>query len=315
MSDVLPVAERRRKIEAKVRVEDKKVPIVFGQFVTIVVFSVGLGLTAWGLISAFMTLGQLFAGLTPEGGWLHGWLGIAAMLVGGIIMGTARYQQPNEARVISLFGNYLGTVTTTGLFMVPIPFTSSDKVFLAQNNFESDKLKINDAKGNPLSVSSVVVYRVSKPAQAIFSVNDYQKYLAIQAEGALRHAVSRYPYSSTDPETPSLLASLDAVNQELLAELSEAAEMAGVEIVDARINNLSYSVEIAQAMLQRQQAEAIVDAREVIVKGAVEIVDEAVASLESKGVKLDKAEKSRLVTNLLTVLVGDHSATPTIPLD
>lgn len=301
---------RREAIEAKVRVSEKAVPLIGGQLAASVLIALPIILVIW---TGFALVGVLSAaaqGVSSTAAWLPGGLFIVSLL----LLSFVGYQQPNVASVYTLFGNYIGTVTRTGLFVVPIPFAGKKSVSLAQSNFESETLKINDARGNPLSVSAVVVYRVDKPAQAMFSVDNFRKYLSVQVEGALRHVVSNYPYHSSKADEKSLLANLEDVNEELISAIATATAVAGVEVVEARINNLSYSIEIAQSMLQRQQAEAILDARELLVAGSVGIVEDAVKSLATKDIKFSESEKTALVTNLLTVLVGDRSAQPVIDL-
>lgn len=327
MTDTTPTvveidrSARRAEVEAKVRVEEKAAPTL-GQGPTIVVlilavlgllfslFKVGEGVVL--SIAASQTYG---AAAHPQGYWL--WLVVT--VVTGILLGFVNYQQPNSARVFTLFGNYIGTVASTGLYMVPIPFLGKDSLSLAQASFESTSLKINDKRGNPLSVSAVVVYRIAKPAQAIFSVDRYDSYLSTQVEAALRNEVSKHPYSSTKDGEMSLLRNSDDINDLLTAEVADAVSVAGIEIVEARINNLAYSVEIAGAMLQVQAAEAVLAAREVLVEGSVGIVESAVERLEKgedghKATVLTEEQRAKLTTNLLTVLVGERSAQPVIEL-
>lgn len=303
----------------KVSIREKDAPAL-GQLAAIISLLAGLagliGGIIWAAIILINKLGYDSSYKTPDmvdPGW--GGIGTAGLIViiGGFLLGFVNYQQPNTASVYTFFGNYVGTVTRTGLFVVPIPFVGRQSLSQAQSNFESATLKINDQRGNPLSVSAVVVYRVDKPAQATFAVDNYIKYLNVQVESALRHAVAQYPYQTSDENAPSLLSHADDVNHALTEFIAEAVTVAGIEVVEARINNLSYSNEIAAAMLQKQQAEAVVEARAVIVAGSIGIVNSAIEELGSD-LPLSATEKAKLVTNLLTVLVGDKNAQPVIEL-
>lgn len=314
-------AARRTEVEAKVRVPEKEAPTL-GQGPTILVLLlsiVGLVFSIYklgeGVIGSFMA-SQAYGAEAPSAGF---WWWAVVLVIAWTLLGFVNIQQPNSARVFTLFGNYIGTASQTGLFMVPIPFLAKHQHSLAQANFESASLKINDKRGNPLSVSAIVVYRVNKPAQATFSVENYKSYLAIQVEAALRHAVSEFPYSSNKEGEASLLRDSDDINDQLTAEVAAAVSVAGLEIVEARINNLAFSVEIAQAMLQVQQAEAILDARKVLVEGSIGIVEDAIERLGSSAdgrtpTPLTDEQRVKLTTNLLTVLVGERSAQPVIDL-
>lgn len=306
-------------IPDKVSIKEKNAPAL-GQLAAIISLLAGLAGVVGGLIWASIVLlnklGYETMYKTPEmvDPGLNGiWTAALIFTIGCFLLGFVNYQQPNTASVYTFFGNYVGTVTRTGLYVVPIPFVGRQRLSQAQSNFESATLKINDLRGNPLSVSSVVVYRVDKPAQATFAVDSYTKYLNVQVESALRHAVAQYPYQTSDENAPSLLTHADDVNHALTEFISEAVSVAGIEVVEARINNLSYSNEIAAAMLQKQQAEAVVEARAVIVAGSIGIVNAAIEELGTD-LPLGDAEKAKLVTNLLTVLVGDKNAQPVIEL-
>lgn len=312
---------RRAEVEAKVRVAEKAAPTV-GQGPTIgvlVLSIIGLLFSIYklgeGIIGSFIA-SQTYGAVAPSQGY---WLWTVVLVAAVILLGFVNYQHPNSARVFTLFGNYIGTVSQTGLFMVPIPFVGKASLSLAQANFESASLKINDERGNPLAVSAIVVYRIAKPAQAIFSVDNFKSYLGIQVEAALRHEVSKHPYSSAKEGEKSLLRNSDDINDSLTVEIADAVSVAGIEIVEARINNLAYSVEIAGAMLQVQAAEAVLEAREVLVEGSVGIVEKAVERLEKgddghRPTVLSEEQRAKLTTNLLTVLVGERSAQPVIEL-
>lgn len=218
---------------------------------------------------------------------------------------------PNEARVVQFFGRYVGTVHKAGFHWV-LPFTSKRKVSLRVRNFETARLKVSDADGNPVEIAAVVVYRVTDAAKAIFSVDDHVQYVAVQAEAAVRHLATSYPYESHDEGRPSLRDSA-AVSPELTGELRERVELAGVEVLESRVTHLAYAPEIAQAMLARQQANAIVAARFKIVEGAVGMVSNALEMLrEQNVVTLDEERKAQMVSNLLVVLCGDRATQPVI---
>jgi regulator of protease activity HflC (stomatin/prohibitin superfamily) len=218
---------------------------------------------------------------------------------------------PNEARVIQFFGRYVGSITRAG-FHWTIPFTTKEKISLRVRNFESARLKVSDADGNPVEIAAVVVYRVTDTAKASFSVDDHVQYVAVQAETAVRHLATSYPYESHDSGRPSLRDG-EVVSQALTAELRDRVELAGVEVLESRVTHLAYAPEIAQAMLARQQANAIVAARFKIVEGAVGMVSNALELLrEQSVVELDEERKAQMVSNLLVVLCGDRATQPVV---
>jgi regulator of protease activity HflC (stomatin/prohibitin superfamily) len=218
---------------------------------------------------------------------------------------------PNEARVIQFFGRYIGTIRTAGLHWT-VPFTTRRRITLRVRNFETPKLKVSDADGNPVEIAAVVVWKVTDSAKAAFAVDDHVNYVAIQAETAVRHLATTYPYDAHDPERPSLRDGAH-VSEELTAELRERVELAGVEVVETRITHLAYAPEIAQVMLQRQQANAVVAARSRIVEGAVGMVQMALDRLrEQSVVELDEDRKAQMVSNLLVVLCGDRATQPVV---
>ena len=223
--------------------------------------------------------------------------------------------QPNQAEVLILFGRYMGSVKSDGWYFVN-PLVSKRKVSLRVRNFTSPQLKVNDANGNPIEIAAVVVWRVVDTARAIFSVEDYNAFVEVQSETAIRHLASQYPYDDGYNEgRPSLRGSAEEVALALQQELQERLEMAGIAVIEARISHLAYSPEIAGAMLQRQQAAAIIAARQKIVEGAVSMVEMALDMLdEQRKVELSPERKADLVTNLLVVLTGDRAAQPTVPV-
>lgn len=219
--------------------------------------------------------------------------------------------QPNEARVLQLFGRYAGSVHEPGLRWTN-PFYSKRTVSLRVRNFDSDKLKVNDADGNPIEIAAVVVWQVVETYEAMFEVQDYESFVTIQSESALRQMSQNYAYDSHD-ERPSLRSHGEEVNQHLREQIQARLEKAGVKVIEARISHLAYAPEIAQVMLQRQQANAIVAARERIVEGAVGMTQMALQRLAAEGiVDLDPERKAAIVSNLLVVLCGDRAAQPVI---
>ncbi len=235
----------------------------------------------------------------------------AAVVVSILIMTGFMVINPNEARVVQFFGRYIGSVRKAGFHWV-LPFTDKRKISLRVRNFETARLKVSDADGNPVEIAAVVVYRVNDSAKAIFAVDDHVQYVAVQAEAAVRHLATSYPYESHQEGRPSLRDSA-AVSPELTGELRERVELAGVEVLESRVTHLAYASEIAQAMLARQQANAIVAARFKIVEGAVGMVSLALDQLrEQNVVSLDEDRKAQMVSNLLVVLCGDRATQPVV---
>ena len=219
---------------------------------------------------------------------------------------------PNEAKVLQLFGNYAGSAREPGLRWAN-PFYTKKKISLRVVSFESSKLKVNDLDGNPVEIAAIVVWKVVDSAEAAFQVDDYAEYVRVQSEAALRGLASRYPYDAHDDEKTSLRGSTALVAEQLQVEVQERVKAAGVQVLEARISHLAYAPEIAQAMLQRQQAAAIIAARTRIVEGAVSMVEMALDRLEKNGtVHLDEERKAAMVSNLLVVLCGDRSPHPVI---
>ena len=220
--------------------------------------------------------------------------------------------QPNQGKVIQLFGRYIGTVRDAGLRWIN-PFYAKRDVSLRVRNFESSKLKVNDNDGNPIEIAAVVVWQVVDTAEAVFQVDNYENFVHIQSEAALRQMATSYPYDSHDTGAPSLRSHGKEVNAHLRDEIQERLAKAGVEVVEARISHLAYAQEIAQAMLQRQQAGAIIAARTRIVEGAVSMVEMALDQLSQRGVvTLDEERKAAMVSNLLVVLCGERGTQPVV---
>ncbi|HEY4549915.1 MAG TPA: SPFH domain-containing protein [Bacillus sp. (in: firmicutes)] len=221
--------------------------------------------------------------------------------------------QPNQAKVFTLFGSYLGVIKQEG-FWFSVPFTVRKNVSLRVINFNSDKLKVNDLEGNPIEIAAVVVYRVFDSAKAVFDVEDYKEFVHTQSETGVRHIASQYPYDNFNNDYEiSLRQHSEEVGDELTKDLQKRFEVAGVEILEARIMHLAYSSEIASSMLQRQQAKAVLAARKVIVDGAVSMVKSAIEQLSSENiVELDEEKKAQMVNNLMVALVSDKGNQPII---
>ena len=247
-------------------------------------------------------------------------LGVALVLAGACcfilsLLGltSIRIISPGETRVIQFFGRYIGTIRHTGLRAIP-PLSNPTKVSIKVRNFETNTIKVNDLNGNPINIGAIVVWQVADTAKATFAVENVDDFIHSQAESALRHVATTHPYDSTDTTTiPSLSGSTDIVSAELAEEVAARATIAGLEIIETRISSLAYAPEIAQSMLQRQQAAAIVDARETIVDGAVSMVETALGQLDERDiVDLDPERRATMVSNLLVVLCSDNNAQPVI---
>ncbi|MDP2886624.1 MAG: SPFH domain-containing protein [Ignavibacteria bacterium] len=220
--------------------------------------------------------------------------------------------QPNEARVLVLFGKYIGTVRDSG-FCYANPFAIKKHVSLRIRNFNSEKIKVNDLHGNPIEIAAVVVWHVVDSARALFDVEHFENFVAIQSETAIRALASEYPYDAEDEAIPSLRGRPQEISERMGHQVQTRLEIAGVEVKDARISHLAYSPEIAQTMLRRQQAQAVIAARKKIVEGAVGMVDQALRTLSEKHiVELDEEKKATMVNNLLVALVSESAAQPVI---
>ena len=240
-------------------------------------------------------------------------LGIVLLLVFLLLATGFSIIQPNQAKVFTLFGNYLGVIKHEG-FWFTVPLTVRKNVSLRVINFNSDKLKVNDLEGNPIEIAAVVVYRVFDSAKAVFDVEDYKEFVHTQSETGLRHIASQYPYDNFNNDFEiSLRQHSEEVGDELTKDLQTRLTVAGVEIIEARIMHLAYSSEIASSMLQRQQAKAVLAARKVIVDGAVSMVKSAIDQLSAeKVVELDEEKKAQMVNNLMVALVSDKGNQPIV---
>lgn len=221
---------------------------------------------------------------------------------------------PNESKVLTLFGKYTGTVKHDGFFWVN-PFTVKRKISLRAFNLNGQQLKVNDSVGNPIEIAAVIVWQIKDTAKAVFAVENYLQYVNIQSEAAVRHLANSFPYDHIEDESASitLRGGAEQVSILLEKELNDRLDRAGIEVLEARISHLAYAPEIAHAMLQRQQASAIIAARRLIVEGAVGMVEMALNKMEEKNIiELDEERKAAMVSNLLVVLCGDRSVSPIV---
>lgn len=263
----------------------------------------------------FLLIDLLLLGATITGGIFN----LPVVIVGGTLLFTLLsigfvVVNPNEARVLILFGEYKGTIKENGFFWTN-PFFVKKRMSLRARNFDSKPIKVNDKVGNPIMIGVVLVWRVEDTFKAAFSVDEYENFVIVQSEAALRKLAGTYPYDNFEHETSELTlrAGGDAVNSQLEKEIVERLEMAGIHVIEARINYIAYASEIAGAMLRRQQATAVVSARSKIVEGAVGMVEMALNQLAGKKiVDLDEDKKAAMVSNLMVVLCSDESARPVV---
>jgi len=268
-----------------------------GLLVVIAMFVVGVVLFISAINDVRMNIGLLVVGIL---------IALAAIVLGtGIVL-----VKPNEAKVVLFFGKYLGTLRDSGLWWTT-PLITTQKISVKVFNFNSPKLKVNDVNGNPIEIAAVIVYKVLDTAKAAFEVNSYKEFVETQSESALRHIASRYPYDTAKSDEDSLRGYSEKVANELLQEVQDRLEAAGVKVIEARFTHLAYAPEIASAMLQRQQAAAIIDAREKIVEGAIGMVQSAIEKLE-KDFDLDEERKAVMANNLMVAIVSDRGAQPII---
>ena len=267
-----------------------------------------LGAIIIGLISLWL----MFVGFTRKFPVILT-IGIILFLIMILFSTSLTIIQPNEAKVLTFFGNYIGTIRDAGLFMT-VPFTNKETVSLRVCNFNSQILKVNDSKGNPVEIAAVIVYKVVDTAKALFSVDDYEQFVQIQSESAVRHVASEYPYDSfEDQDAITLRGNPTEVSERLTAELQERLNVAGVKIIETRLTHLAYATEIASAMLQKQQSSAILSARKIIVEGAVSITEEAIERL-SKEANLDLTDEQRLqiINNIMVAIISERGTQPVI---
>ncbi len=271
-----------------------------------------------GLLMVFLLIGALalsafMLARAVNANWVPGIIGAAALFVtAGICSGGFLLVNPNEAKILILFGRYAGSITQDGFWWVN-PFTVKKKVSRRIHNFETTKLKVNDNHSNPIEIAAVVVWRVVDTAEALFEVEDYENYVHVQSESAVRTLASRYPYDAHAAGEVALSSHQVQVAGDLLTEVQERLGKAGVQVTEARISHLAYAPEIASAMLQRQQASAIIAARYKIVEGAVGMVENALDLLSNRNiVQLDPERRAAMVSNLLVVLCSERGSQPVV---
>lgn len=255
--------------------------------------------------------------LLVGGGWGiyqgHNFLGALLILIALLAGSSLTIVQPNTAKVLTFFGSYVGTIRDAGLFLT-IPLTNKEPVSLRVRNFNSQVLKVNDLKGNPIEIAAVIVFKVVDTAQALYAVDDYEAFVEIQAESAIRHVASEYPYDTFEDEAAlNLRGNLNEVSAKLTAELQARLAVAGVKVIETRLTHLAYATEIASAMLQKQQSAAILAARQTIVAGAVSIVEDALQQLTREtDLQLSPEQRLTIINNLLVAIVSERGSQPVI---
>jgi regulator of protease activity HflC (stomatin/prohibitin superfamily) len=272
------------------------------------------GTSGWAMVT--LSLIVIIGGVSALVSGVDGvWLvvaGIVLEMVGVFLLPGLFVNQPNQSRVVTLFGRYMGTVRENGFRWVN-PLARKEQVSLRIRTFDSDVLKVNDAVGNPVEIAAVINWQVVDTARAAFDVENYENFVKVQTEAAIRHVASEYPYDNVDESGPSLRANADDVTATLQAELQDRLDEAGVSIRDCRLRRLAYAPEIAGEMLRRQQAGAVIAARKLIVKGAVSMVQDALTQLAAEHiVELDEERKAAMVSNLMVVLTSDRSVQPIV---
>ena len=272
------------------------------------------GLSGWMMVILILAvlIGSIFAIASGQLADVLNVVVIVLIVVDVFCLFGLTVVNPNEAKVIQLFGVYKGSIKEPGFWWVN-PLSTRRRVSLRIRNFESGKLKVNDHDGNPIEIAAVVVWRVVETAEAIFQVDDYEHFVHVQSESALRNLATRYPYDAHEPDQMSLRTSVVEIAHRLRDEIQERLAKAGVEVIESRFTHLAYAPEIASAMLRRQQASAIIAARQKIVEGAVGMVEMALDLLNEKQVvTLDEERKAAMVSNLLVVLCSDRDAQPIV---
>jgi len=286
-----------------IREVERKLPN--GLFMMLVLFLLSCG-AIYGFVRALPPEGQQPQSIPVLIGWVLAFIVVCIGWAGLVIV------NPNEAKVLQLFGKYAGTVKDQGLWWAN-PFYSKRKISLRVRNFETPKMKVNDLRSNPIEIAAIVVWQVVETAEAMFEVDNYDNYVHVQSESALRSLATHYPYDAHEEGEKALSVHTDEIVGQIKAEIQGRLEKAGVKVLEARISHLAYSPEIAQVMLRRQQANAIIAARQRIVEGAVGMVDMALDMLSKKNiVKLDEERKAAMVSNLLVVLCAEQQIQPVV---
>jgi regulator of protease activity HflC (stomatin/prohibitin superfamily) len=281
-------------------IRERQVTAVSGGFMLLALLAAGVGLIVTFILNAASHSPAILIPCVVG-------VGVVVVCLCGLFI-----VNPNEAKVLQFFGRYVGTVREPGLRWSS-PFYTKKKVSVRIRNFESNKLKVNDHDGSPIEIAAVVVWRVVDTAEAAFEVDNYENFVHVQSEAALRNLATRHCYDAHDPTHTSLRGNTQEVADQLKREIQDRLAKAGVEVLEARIAHLAYAPEIASAMLRRQQAGAVIAARQRIVEGAVGMVDMALELLKSKHVvELDEERKAAMVSNLLVVLCGEHDVRPVV---
>lgn len=259
------------------------------------------------IIIAILLVGTVLGVLNQQ--WV---VGVICFIFAALLGTGITLVQPNQSIVVMFFGKYIGSIRREGLILT-VPLTVRKTISLRVRNFNSNRLKVNDINGNPIEIAAVIVFKVVDSAKAVFDVDRYEQFVEIQSETALRAVATKYPYDIFNENEMSLRGNAEEISNELTAEVQERLQVAGVEVIEARLTHLAYSTEIAQAMLQRQQASAIIAARRLIVEGAVSMVQDAVERIEKEGVvHLDDERRVAMINNLLVSIVADSGAQPVI---
>jgi len=239
-------------------------------------------------------------------------LAIILILAAIVLSSGITVVQPNQSVVVTFLGRYMGTIRHEGI-IITIPFSVRRTISLRVRNFNSNRLKVNDVNGNPIEIAAVIVFKVTDAAKAVFDVDEYEAFVEIQSETAIRAVATKYPYDTFDKDDLTLRGNADQISQELRDELQDRLTVSGVEVIETRLTHLAYATEIAQAMLQRQQASAIIAARQEIVDGAVGMAENAIKQLEiDQAVELDEERKAAMINNLLIAIVSDNGTQPVI---
>lgn len=289
-------------------ITERRAMAVNGWLVGLIGIAVSLGSLYWMLVTFAEAMGARRA---PDGMALL-W-SMVGMALGALLLAGLYAVAPNEPRVLQLFGSYIGTSHAPGLWWtIPLAWPRH-RVSQRVRNFETSKLKVNDSTGNPIEIAAVVVWRVVDTAEAVFHVDDYENFVKVQSEAAVRNLATSYPYDAHGEGEIALRGNQGEIAAQLRTEIQDRLSRAGIEVIEARLSHLAYAAEIAQAMLRRQQAGAVVAARQRIVEGAVGMVEMALEELSKRGVvELDDERKAAMVSNLMVVLVSEHGTTPVV---
>jgi hypothetical protein len=271
------------------------------------------GFSGWLMVVVLLAImaGSVYTLVNTDENWVR-FVCVGVLVVAAVCVAGFSVVNPNEAAVITLFGVYKGTIKVPGFWWVN-PLTTRRKLSLRVRNFESSKLKVNERDGNPIEIAAVVVWRIVETFEAVFNVDDYENFVHVQSEAAVRNLATSYPYDSHEDEKVSLRLSAGEVAEQMKHEIQDRLSKAGIEVIEARISHLAYAPEIAGAMLRRQQASAVIAARQKIVEGAVGMVEMALHELSAKNVvALDEERKAAMVSNLLVVLCSERGVEPVV---